>query len=703
MMKKTNHRDTGLTQSAPGHAVWSSVLLCGALVASLFFNGSKFEYLSLSQIFLWSALLVSIWISCQRGVIIPKTSLALSVALFWFWLLLSSQFLPDTPAPITIDFWWLGTLPMVFWLYTLQSNANKVWAYVSLFVLLLGVLLSMIGIYHFFMSGKYPHAPFLYKNLLAALLNIIILMGAANYIIRSNIEDRHVSAFQGFILASLFVLVYTVVLINSRGVLLSLAAAMALLLLVSYPLTVRKKSMMVIVAVIMGAALSGMLSSKFYSPGGGVDVMGRIASLQQPYNAGKSRFIIWEASCNMLKQSPWLGTGLGTYALRYPPYRFPEDDSSGAYAHNDYLQLWIEGGLPALLFLVFMMVSSLFAFIRSMRGKDPPAGAKQNDPHLARDALRKSGENRDGKRRLQHKTQPPLPAGPMDGAKEIALRKVEIAGLFSCLLATALHSFFDFNFYVVPTMILLGLVLGRFHHLTTGQDPHGGKIKIDLHQYLRPYAFRLMVVVAAALPLLYLIGVGVAMYQYNRGVHWVSRGENSEALKSFSMAGFFWRSSDASYYGQAVVKKMDLQHIPKGNVAGREKEFKRAEALLTEAEKRNPWRPEIFHTRGLLYLENSDLAGINGTEKAAANFEKALKLNPLFYHARVAYASLLGKAGREMEAYKILKEGIHYYYTLNADILPYFHMSAKVFERMSDYKQREGLLEKIRMIENNQA
>lgn len=703
MMKKKNHKDTGLTQSVPGHAAWSSVLLCGALVVSLFFNGNKFEYLSLSQIFLWSVLWISIWTSRQRGVIIPRTPLALSVALFWLWLLLSSQLLPDTPALNTIDFWWLGTLPMVFWLYTLQSNADKFWKYVSIFVLLLGVLLSMIGIYHFFMSGKYPHAPFLYKNLLAALLNIIILMGATNYILRSNIEDGRVSAFQGFILASLFVLIYTVVLINSRGVLISLAAALALLLLVSYPLAVRKKTMMVILAVFMGAALSGMLSSKSYSPGGGKDVMGRIASLQQPYNAGKSRFIIWEASSNMLKQSPWLGTGLGTYAFRYPPYRLPEDDSSGAYAHNDYLQLWIEGGLPALLFLVFMMGSALFAFIKSLRGQDPPAGAKKNDPHLARDALQKSGENRDSKQRLQHKTQPPPLAGPMDGAKEIALRKVEIAGLFSCLLATALHSLFDFNFYIVPTMILLGLVLGRFHSLTTGQDPHGGKIEIDLHRYLKPYAFRFMMVIAAALPMLYLIGVGVGMYQYNRGVHWVSRGENREALKSFSLAGFFWRSSDASYYGQAVVKKMELQHIPKGHVAGREKEFKRAEALLTEAEKRNPWRPEIFHTRGLLYLENSDLAGINGTEKAAANFEKALKLNPLFYHARVAYASLLGKAGREMEAYKILKEGIHYYYTLDADILPYFHMSAKVFERMSDYKQREALLEKIRIIEKNHA
>jgi len=105
--------------------------------------------------------------------------------------------------------------------------------------------------------------------------------------------------------------------------------------------------------------------------------------------------------------------------------------------------------------------------------------------------------------------------------------------------------------------------------------------------------------------------------------------------------------------------------------------------------------------RGLLYLENRDMAGIDGMGKAAENFEKALTLNPLFYHTRVAYASLLGKSGKEKEALRVLKDGLHYTYTLNADILPYFQMSAKVFERFADYDNMKSLLEKIKSIEKN--
>jgi tetratricopeptide (TPR) repeat protein len=178
-------------------------------------------------------------------------------------------------------------------------------------------------------------------------------------------------------------------------------------------------------------------------------------------------------------------------------------------------------------------------------------------------------------------------------------------------------------------------------------------------------------------------------------------GASDEALKCFRVAGSCWRSSDAPYFAQATVIKLTLQQISKGDFAVRKTEFERAETLLSEAERRNPLRPEIFHMRGLLYLENRDLAGPNGMEKAAANFEKALKLNPLFYHARVAYASLLGKAGKEQEALKVLKDGLHYTYTLNADILPYFKMSARVLERFADYENLKGLPEKIKSIEKN--
>ena len=696
-MKKKNQKEIRLDERVPLRAGLTSLLFCGALVASFFFNGSEFEFLAISQILLLSVFLVIILSSYKRGIKISRTFLALSVTLFWSWLALSSQFLTNTPVLTSINFWWLGTLPMVFWLYTLQPNANTFWKHACIFILLLGILLSIIGIYDFFVLREFPLKPFLYKNLLAAFLDIIILIWTAKYLTRSNTRDNELSAYQFCVPASLFLLIYTVVLISSRGILLSLAVAFALLLSISYHLAVRKKPILIILAVIIGASLLGTISSKLYSQG--ADVIKRVATLQQPYNAGKSRFIIWEASCNLLKQSPWLGTGLGTYSLRYPPYRYPEDDNFGAYVHNDYLQIWIEGGLPALLFLVFIMISAALAFLKSISGNYLSAGVNDG-AYPDHDTIKKKGDN-SCIRGPQNKTGHPVLAKPANKEEKLALHKVEITGLFACLIATALHSFFDFNLYMVPTMILLGLVLGRFHHMTTQNNPHVRQIEIDLQKYLKPYAFRAISAIAVIVPILYLVGVGAAMYQYNRGVYLVGMGANDEALKCFRVAGYFWRSSDAPYYGQATVIKLNLQQISKDDFVVRKTEFERAETLLSEAEKRSPLRPQIFHMRGLLYLENRDLAGTNGMEKVAANFEKALKLNPLFYHARVAYASLLGKAGKEKEALKVLKDGLHYTYALNTDILPYFQMSAKVFERFADYENLKGLLEKIKSIEKN--
>lgn len=696
-MKEKKQKEIRLDERVPVRSWLSSLFFCGALVASLLFNGSKYEFLAISQILLLSVFLVTGLTSYERGIKIPRTFLALSVTLFWSWLALSSQFLPNTPAFTSINFWWQGTLPMVFWLYTLQPNANTFWKYATVFILILGIFLSIIGIYQFFALREFPQIPFLYKNLLAAFLDIIILIWTAKYLIRTNTRDNNSSAYQFYVLVSLFILIYTVVLINSRGILLSLAVAFALLLSVSYHLVVRKKPILIILAVIIGASLLGTICSKLFSPG--VDVMGRVATLQQPYNAGKSRFIIWEASYNLLKQSPWVGTGLGTYSLRYPPYRHPEDDNFGAYVHNDYLQIWIEGGLPALLFLVFIMISVSLAFLKSMRGNYLFAGVIHGA--LPDHDTIKKGNDHTYISGPQHKAGHPVLARTATKEEAIVLDKIEITGLFACLIATAMHSFFDFNFYMVPNMILLGLVLGRFHHVAVQNNPQVRQIEINWQKHLKPYAFRAITVITVIIPTLYFAGVGVSMYQYNRGVYLVGIGASDEAIKCFRIAGNFWRSNDAPYYGQATAIKLNLQRISKDDFAGRKKEFERAETLLSEAEKRSPLRPQIFHMRGLLYLENRDLAGTNGMEKAAANFEKALKLNPLFYHARVAYASLLGKAGKEKEALKVLKDGLHYSYALNTDILPYFLMSAKVFERFADYENMKDLLEKIKSIEKN--
>ncbi|MCA1196357.1 O-antigen ligase family protein [Sphingomonas sp. R647] len=96
-------------------------------------------------------------------------------------------------------------------------------------------------------------------------------------------------------------------------------------------------------------------------------VLERFAWLQQDL-----RFQYWDNSVFALKASlPW-GTGLGSFGVVYPtveplgqvgPLRVN-------HAHNDLLELALEGGIPAILLLLFMGGAIGFAALRGMRA-DP--------------------------------------------------------------------------------------------------------------------------------------------------------------------------------------------------------------------------------------------------------------------------------------------------------------------------------------------
>ncbi|MBI3801506.1 MAG: O-antigen ligase family protein [Deltaproteobacteria bacterium] len=64
-------------------------------------------------------------------------------------------------------------------------------------------------------------------------------------------------------------------------------------------------------------------------------------------NIGRSQ--IWQANLDMIRDRPWFGWGYGNYRQFRDPYyqRYPEADTT-AHAHNNFLQLWVDGGLIGL-------------------------------------------------------------------------------------------------------------------------------------------------------------------------------------------------------------------------------------------------------------------------------------------------------------------------------------------------------------------
>jgi putative inorganic carbon (HCO3(-)) transporter len=74
------------------------------------------------------------------------------------------------------------------------------------------------------------------------------------------------------------------------------------------------------------------------------------------------RFYLWERALQVIEARPWTGTGINTYDVAHEKYdRRKNWRVRGYYAHNGYLQIAAETGLPSLAFFV----AFLFFYFRN--------------------------------------------------------------------------------------------------------------------------------------------------------------------------------------------------------------------------------------------------------------------------------------------------------------------------------------------------
>lgn len=62
-----------------------------------------------------------------------------------------------------------------------------------------------------------------------------------------------------------------------------------------------------------------------------------------------SRLAVWSAAAELASRCPWTGTGLGTFASVFPLVQPAEASGSWSHAHNDWLELPLEAGIPGTL------------------------------------------------------------------------------------------------------------------------------------------------------------------------------------------------------------------------------------------------------------------------------------------------------------------------------------------------------------------
>lgn len=111
--------------------------------------------------------------------------------------------------------------------------------------------------------------------------------------------------------------------------------------------------------LLLGIALVALVSVWRFSPGRGASAMGRLA---RPVISGDARLDLWRDTLTMIRDHPWLGNGIGNF-----PWRMVEaaalappgaaTNPGAEHAHNIFLQLAADFGVPLALFaLLFMLV-----------------------------------------------------------------------------------------------------------------------------------------------------------------------------------------------------------------------------------------------------------------------------------------------------------------------------------------------------------
>src|SRR5437899_2854226 len=109
------------TNISEWRALVAAVALATALTLAVFYHGPQLVLLAGAQFLLVMWLAFSMGEGYASGVRIPITPLSTSVALYWSWLALTLWW---TRVPVTsvINFWWVGSIALVFWCYVLSPE-----------------------------------------------------------------------------------------------------------------------------------------------------------------------------------------------------------------------------------------------------------------------------------------------------------------------------------------------------------------------------------------------------------------------------------------------------------------------------------------------------------------------------------------------------------------------------------------------------
>ncbi len=284
--------------------------------------------------------------------------------LVWLFIVAYTSTVPNT-SMMTLAV--LAGLPVMYLVASNMPNFAEIWQHLRVLLFVTAVGLALWAIWQVANKVGYGWAsgPLVDRNAFAALMNLLWFPAAYLFL-----STKLVTKPATFLLGSgLFVISIALFATASRGGILTWMLLLPIMLWAAYRKT---KSKQQIATVLVIAALAYVCSAQLLHS----DIADRTFQVGPSTQAGQlskdastsARFMMWNSTIKIALDHPLIGTGWGTFVSYYPTYRSPlENTTSGVAAHNDYLQLAAEGGIPALLLQLSIVVGLLLQLRKSFK------------------------------------------------------------------------------------------------------------------------------------------------------------------------------------------------------------------------------------------------------------------------------------------------------------------------------------------------
>jgi O-antigen ligase len=104
-----------------------------------------------------------------------------------------------------------------------------------------------------------------------------------------------------------------------------------------------------------------------------------LVRLENPANKSPERMYLYHKAAAVLREKPLVGGGVGSFYLDSPKYAAAGDPNALVpdFAHNAFLQLAVDVGIPAAAVFALIVASSFLCAFRRMRRLGPAAGPEK--------------------------------------------------------------------------------------------------------------------------------------------------------------------------------------------------------------------------------------------------------------------------------------------------------------------------------------